>query len=179
MTLVPLPPQPIVPCVIGLVVLTASTDITCRRIPNRIIAFGLIAALLVQACLHGAVTGTGDWLAGTLTGFALLLPLYLLRATAAGDVKLLAMVGAWVGPTLILYIALVTFVIGGAWSIAWTLLRGRMPQLLLNLWLLAQGGWRTERNALAASPGFVSVGKLPYGVSIAAGTLGVLIISTL
>ena len=179
MSFAPFPPQPIPLCVIGLVVLTASTDIVCRRIPNRVIAMGLIAALLVQAYLQGPVTGIGNWLAGGLAGFALLLPLYVLRATAAGDVKLLTMVGAWVGPTMILYIALATFVIGGVWSVAWTLLRGRMQQLLLNLWCLMHGGWRTERGGVAASPRFESVGSLPYGVSIAAGTLGILIMSTM
>lgn len=152
MSLVPLPPQPIPPFVIGLVVLTASTDIVCRRIPNRVIAIGLLASLVVQACLLGPVMGLGNGLAGALTGFALLLPLYLLRATAAGDVKLLAMIGAWVGPTMILYIALVAFVIGGVWSIVWTLFRGRMQQFLMNLWLIAHGGWRLQRGGVDASP---------------------------
>jgi prepilin peptidase CpaA len=178
MSLVPLPPQPIPPFVVGLVVLTASTDIVCRRIPNRVIAIGLLAAVAVQACLLGPVVGMGNVLAGALTGFALLLPLYLLRATAAGDVKLLAMIGAWVGPTMILYVALAAFVIGGVWSIVWTLSRGRMQQFVLNLWSIAHGGWRLQRGGPGASPGIKSVGTLPYGVAIAAGTLVTLFMST-
>ena len=177
MLTLPLPPQPIPPLVVGLVILTASTDIVCRRIPNPLIAMGLVAAFMVQAFLLGPVTGLGDALAGALTGFALLIPLYLLRATGAGDVKLLAMIGAWVGPTMILYVALVSFIIGGVWSIAWTLLRGRMQQFLLNLWSLAHGGWRLQPDGAGASPGIKPVGTLPYGVSIAAGTLVVLFMS--
>ena len=177
MLTLPLPPQPIPPLVVGLVILTASTDIVCRRIPNPLIAMGLVAAFMVQAFLLGPVTGLGDALAGALTGFALLIPLYLLRATGADDVKLLAMIGAWVGPTMILYVALVSFIIGGVWSIAWTLLRGRMQQFLLNLWSLAHGGWRLQQDGAGVSSGIKSVGTLPYGVSIAAGTLVVLFMS--
>ncbi len=177
MLTLPLPPQPIPPLVVGLIILTASTDIVCRRIPNRVIAVGLLAAFVVQALVLGPVTGMGDALGGVLTGFALLIPLYLLRATGAGDVKLLAMIGAWVGPTMILYVALASFVIGGVWSIAWTLIRGRMQQFVLNLWSIAHGGWRLQQDALGASSGIKSVGTLPYGVCIAAGTLVVLFMS--
>ena len=176
MLTVPLPPQPIPLLVVGLVVVTASTDIVCRRIPNPVIAIGLLAAFVVQAFLHGPVSGIGDALAGTLSGFALLIPLYLMRATGAGDVKLLAMIGAWVGPAMILYVALTAFIIGGAWSIAWTLLRGRMQQFLLNLWSITHGGWRLQQGPSDAS-GIKSVGTLPYGVAIAAGTLVTLFMS--
>ena len=176
MLTVPLPPQPIPLLVVGLVVVTASTDIVCRRIPNPVIAIGLLAAFVVQAFLHGPVSGIGDALAGTLSGFALLIPLYLMRATGAGDVKLLAMIGAWVGPAMILHVALTAFIIGGVWSIAWTLLRGRMQQFLLNLWSITHGGWRLQQGPSDAS-GIKSVGTLPYGVAIAAGTLVTLFMS--
>ena len=96
----PLLPYPIPACVALLVIVTASTDIVSRRIPNPIILAGLVAALLVQGWLHGPLAGSVTWLAGALTGFALLLPFYLLRGMAAGDVKLLMMVGAWVGASM-------------------------------------------------------------------------------
>jgi prepilin peptidase CpaA len=177
MLTVPLPPLPIPAFVVGLVVLTASTDIVCRRIPNPVIAVGLLAAFAVQAYLFGPVAGIGDALAGAFAGFALLIPLYLLRATAAGDVKLLAMIGAWVGPMMILHIALVSFVIGGLWSIAWTLFRGRMQQFALNLWSIAHGAWRLQQAGMSSEPGIKSIGTLPYGVAIAAGTLVTLSLS--
>lgn len=178
MSLLPLPPQPIPPCVIGLVVLAASTDIVCRRIPNQIIGIGLIASLLIQAWVYGPLMGCGNWLAGAMTGFALLVPLYMVGGMAAGDVKLLLMIGSWVGPTMILYIALATFVIGGFWSISFALWRGRLTQLLVNIQTLVYGGWRTGSDAeTVPRPQIKSVGSLPYGVSIAAGTLGILIAS--
>lgn len=178
MSILPLPPQPIPPCVIAMVVLAASTDIVCRRIPNQIIGIGLIASLLVQAWVYGPLMGSGNWLAGAMTGFALLVPLYMLRGMAAGDVKLLLMIGSWVGPAMIVYIALATFVIGGAWSIAFALWRGRLTQLIVNIQTLAYGGWRTGGGTgTLPHPPIKSVGSLPYGVSIAAGTVGILIAS--
>ncbi|PMS38661.1 prepilin peptidase CpaA [Trinickia symbiotica] len=171
-----LPPHPIPLCVAALTIVTASTDITCRRIPNPILALSLIVSLLVQVWLHGLVLGAGSWLAGAMTGFALLIPLYLARGTSAGDVKLLLTIGAWVGPTMVVYIVLATFLIGGVWSMAFVVFRRRTTQLLTNLQCLTMGGWRMGRGM---EPGkrIASVGSLPYGVAIAAGTLGVLFAS--
>ena len=173
-----LPPQPIPSCVIALAIVTASTDITSRRIPNRIIALGLAAALVVQVWLQGPLAGGADWLMGALTGFAVLLPFYLLRGMAAGDVKLLLTIGAWVGPALTVRIALATFVIGGIWSLWVALHQGRMRQLLVNLWCMTTSAWRPAQRARNREHLQVeSVGSLPYGVAIAAGTLGVLFAS--
>jgi prepilin peptidase CpaA len=171
----PFPPHPIPACVVLLVIVTASTDIVSRRIPNLIVAAGLLAALFVQAWLHGPLTGGAIWLAGVLTGFALLLPFYLLRGMAAGDVKLLMMVGAWVGALMTVYIALATFVIGGFWSLAVTARRRRGRQLIANLRnLMANPAQRGPHAATGEPMPLESVGSLPYGVAIAAGTLGVL-----
>jgi len=170
-----LPPQPIPMCVIALVSICASTDIVSRRIPNVVIAIGLIASLTVQASLHGPLAGGANWLAGVSTGFALLVPFYLVRGMAAGDVKLLMMIGTWVGPEMTFHIALATFLIGGAWSLVVTLSRGRTRQMLVNLWWLFNNarrmGHKAGRGPLAP---IESVGSLPYGVAIAAGTLGML-----
>lgn len=170
-----LPPQPVPLCVIVLVIVTASTDIVRRRIPNSVILVGLVAALVVQACLRGLLTGPTNWLAGAATGFALLLPFYLLRGMAAGDVKLLMMIGAWVGPSLTLHIAMATFIIGGIWSLAVIVRRCRVRQLLRNFMCFAgnalHNGPRTAQLQLGQME---SVGSLPYGVAIAAGTIGVL-----
>lgn len=178
MSLLSLPPHPIPLCVIVLAMIAASTDIVCRRIPNRLIWIGLVASLLVQAWARGPLAGSGDWLAGGMAGFALLVPLYLLEGMGGGDVKLLLMIGSWVGPLMILYIALATFVIGGAWSIAFSARRGRLSQMLQNIVHLAYGGWRAgARTESGTAPRIKSVGSLPYGVAIAAGTVGVLIFS--
>lgn len=171
----PLPPQPIPLCAAAIAVIAASTDIVARRIPNALILFGLAASLVVHLWLQGIVMGAGGWLAGGMTGFALLIPLYLVRGTSAGDVKLLLMIGTWVGPEMILAVTLATFVIGGAWSVAFAALNRRGTQLLLNLRIIMQGGLSAARAGGAGTKQqLVSIGSLPYGVAIAAGTVGVL-----
>jgi prepilin peptidase CpaA len=174
----PLPPQPIPLCVVALAIVTASTDLVARRIPNPIVLCGLIAALCVQVWLHGLWSGALLWIEGALAGFAVLFPFYLLRGMAAGDVKLLMAIGAWVGPAIALHIALVTFLVGGAWSLVVIVRSGKVRQLMQ---LVARGfsRWIPGAAAMAiAPPGQqATLGTLPYGVAIAAGTIGVLFAS--
>ena len=172
---VSLPPQPVPLCVIALAILAASTDIVSRRIPNLLIVLGLVAALTVQVALRGALPGCAIWLGGALTGFALLLPFYLVRGMAAGDVKLLMMLGAWLGAAATVDIAVNTFIIGGVWSLGVALMRGQLVRLMGNVAALLAGAGRVARMA-GVSPGTVreSIGSIPYGVAIAGGTIAVL-----
>ncbi len=170
-----LPPQPIPLAVTLTVVLAASTDLTTRRVPNPLIAFGLIASLVAQLWLSGPLEGFAQWIEGILAGFALLFPVYLLGGTAAGDVKLLMLVGAWVGPEATLAVAIMTFLFGGGWALALVLVRGRLSRLLANVACLfgslSHGGRKLGR--LEEIPGG-SVGMIPYAAAIAAGTIVVL-----
>jgi prepilin peptidase CpaA len=172
---VSLPPHPIPLCVSALAILAASTDIVSRRIPNLLIVLGLVSALAVQVALRGVVSGGAIWLGGAATGFALLLPFYLLRGMAAGDVKLLMMLGAWLGAAPTVDIAVNTFIIGGVWSLGVALMRGQLVRLMGNVAALVAGAGRVARMA-GVSPGVArkSVGSIPYGVAIAGGTVAVL-----
>ncbi|MEC5409759.1 prepilin peptidase [Paraburkholderia sp. MPAMCS5] len=166
-------PPPIAPCVIAFVIAAASTDIQCRRIPNVLVGAGLLGALFVQCWLKGMEAGAIAWMTGAVAGLALFLPFYLVRGMAAGDVKLLAMVGAWIGTSLVFYAALATCVIGGIWMLARTARRHQLRRVWANLRIIAHPALR---GAGAAS--IESVGSVPYGVAIAAGTIGVLLTAT-
>jgi prepilin peptidase CpaA len=117
-------------------------------------------------------------LGGVLVGVGLFLPLYLLRAMGAGDVKLLAMVGAFLGPTDTFRVALATMIIGGVMAIVFVVLKGTVGRLAQNLRSLFQVGLldvlvgRAPDLQLAPS---LSAGRLPYGVAISAGTMGYLV----
>lgn len=172
------PPYPVPLCVTLLAVAAASTDIASRRIPNRLVAIGLAGALVAQCVLHGVAAGVLGWLAGAATGFGLLLPFYLLRGMAAGDVKLMLAIGAWVGAEMTVYIVLATFVAGGIAAIGFVLMRGRMRELLTNVRaLIVRGARRSRAEAADGTAEIASLGTLPYGVAIAAGTLGMLFAS--
>ncbi|MES2297148.1 MAG: prepilin peptidase [Pseudomonadota bacterium] len=157
----------------ALVIVAAATDLAARRIPNLLPLSGLALALACQ--LSGAGGGSAlSWLAGALAGLCLFLPFYALHGMAAGDVKLMAAVGAFVGPLLALKIGLVTFVVGGAMACAILLATGRVGACLRNLGILLRAcDWRARR-AAGAPVVIVSVGGIPYAVAIALSTIGVL-----
>jgi len=108
------------------VLIAAVTDILTHRIPNNLLAPALVLALLTGIATGGA-TGLVLSLAGLVVGFAMLLPLYSMRATAAGDVKLLAVAGAFLGPEGALVAGLMTFVAGAVFGLVWIAWRILQP----------------------------------------------------
>src|SRR6266699_5229766 len=88
-----------------LVAVAALFDIRFRRIPNWLLLAGIIAGLAWNAYSSGW-SGLGSGAAGLGLGFVLYFPLYLLRARGAGDVRLLAAVGAIAGPRNCIWIFL-------------------------------------------------------------------------
>jgi prepilin peptidase CpaA len=178
MHLAQLPPYPVPLCVSAWVLVAASMDIVSRRIPNWLVGSGLLVALAVLVSLHGVAAGGSAWFMGAATGFAALLPFYLLRGMAAGDVKLMAMVGAWLGASAACYIVLATFIVGGLGSVLVVASRGHLARLLRNVRAMAlRTRLRLAHCDISAPSGQAdaeSVGSIPYGVAIAAGTLGVL-----
>jgi prepilin peptidase CpaA len=161
-----------------LVVVAAACDIRSRRIPNVLVFSSGLLALAAQCVAHGIGDGLAAWAVGGLTGLAILLPFYLVRGMAAGDVKLMMAVGAWVGLSQVATIALATFVLGGIWALGITLARRRARQLLRNMAAIAtdmvRHVWKGRAKSHDDVKRVASVGSLPYGVAIALGTIGVL-----
>jgi prepilin peptidase CpaA len=95
-------------------------DVRRHRISNTLSLLGLMAGLGLQylgSGLHGATSG----LLGAGVGLACFAPFYLLRAMGAGDVKLLAAVGAFLGPQGAFYAALFSLLAGGLSAIGYVL----------------------------------------------------------
>lgn len=103
--------------------------------------------------------------------------MYWLRAMGAGDVKLMAMVGAFLGPSEVLGVVLATFVAGGVMALAVVLWSRQLANLLQNIKLVLLGGLvKLSAGKLPLMNDLpVSVGKLPYAVAITVGTLGHLV----
>jgi len=145
-----------------LVCSAAMNDLMTRRIPNRLLLAGLAGALVLHLLSANPGASLLAALGGMGTGLALFLPFYLVRGMAAGDVKMMAVVGAFTGPHEAIAIAVLTWCIGGVMALAVLLLRGRLQLALGNLGRLF-------------SPERQSAGSIPYGVAIAAGTITVLV----
>ena len=163
-----------------LLLLAASIcDLRTRRIPNRL-TFGGAALALLYGLLapHPHTGGFFSALGGMAVGLALMLPLYLLHALGAGDVKLMAMVGSFLGPAATCQVVIFVFITGGLAAISYALWHRMAGKLLRNsaeavqlLYVNVAAGIRPDARSNSAH----SVGTLPYGVSIALGTLAFLV----
>lgn len=160
-----------------LLVLACLFDLRQRRIPNRLLAVGLIVALVLQLGSGTPSALLTSYLAGFALGLVMFLPLYLLGGMAAGDVKLMATVGAFVGPLMVFECSLATYCFGGVLALVIVLVkrRGRaafanVRTLLLPI-VMRAGGVRLAPEAPPAS-----VGGMPYALAITAGTLTVMVL---
>ena len=126
-----------------LVFQAAASDLAWRRIPNVLVLAGLLLALGLHWRLGGGGALLGQGLAGASVGMLLFLPMYVLGGMAAGDVKLLAMAGSFVGPWQALQLALLSAMAGGVLALA----------------MLQLARWRGSK-----------AGGMPYALAIAAGT---------
>lgn len=165
------------------------TDVKSRRISNKLILAGSLTAFTLHILLppgaglfaeNPGALGFLKSFAGFAVGLALLMPPYLLRTMGAGDVKLMAMVGAFVGSEIIVGVTLTTLLVGGVLALVFASFKGTLSQVLGNLRYMftftlvkamSGGGAKVE------GP-LVSTGKLPYAIAIAVGTLLYLFVLT-
>lgn len=164
---------------LALVAVAAWFDIKSRRIPNWLVLVGLISSFIFQTLFHssGGFGGFKAWGLGLLVGFGLFLPLYALHAMGAGDVKLMAMVGAFLGPMAALGVVLTTLIVGGVLALAVALWSGSLRHALGNVrFVLMRTMLKTLLGGVQIKASAASAGNLPYAVAIAAGTLTHLIL---
>lgn len=161
-------------------------DVKHHRIPNLVAFSGAGLGILFNSVLPEGLgflsvlpggLGFLGGLEGLALGMALLLPVYWLRAMGAGDVKLMGMVGAFLGPEDVLGAVLGTFLAGGVLAIGFALknrMVGRVfhnirTMIYLGFFKVATGSLPTMEDAPQTA------GKLPYAIAIAVGTTGYLL----
>lgn len=166
------------PITIVIVSIAAAIDLDRRRIPNWLTLGSWIAALPMQLAIHGMAAGSLAWLCGWIAGLIIFLPFYLLRGMAAGDVKLMAAVGAWLGASMVPSIAVATWLIGGAWALALLLVTGQARATLSKVGNMLLSVAIQRRVGLTNPEAKSSAGSIPYGVAIAGGTLTMLFFGT-
>jgi len=133
----------------------AAFDVWSRRIPNWLTFGTLLVGIALNVALHG-FSGLISALAGIVLGAAMLLPFYVVGAMGAGDVKLLAALGALLGPQQLVSVAVYGAIVGGVMSLILLALRGEVL-----------AGWGAS--VLARRAPRLSGLTAPYGVAIASG----------
>ncbi len=120
---------------IGLVIVTAGTgvaaiiDLGTRRVPN-VLTMTMASMGIIAAAAGVGRIGVTAACAGCVLGAVLMLPGHVLGATGAGDVKLLAAVGALLGPALTLRAFVGTVIAGGVIALVVAVHRGRLRRTL-------------------------------------------------
>ncbi len=164
-------------------------DVRHQRIPNRLVFWGAGLGVLLNTFwpegqgfvsqLPGGLGFLGA-IEGLAIGLAALLPLYLLRAMGVGDVKLMAMVGAFLGPDDVVGAVLGTFLAGGVLSLGYAWKIGVLRRTLQNIrFIVYSSAVKIAGGSVPTLDGAPeTAAKFPYAVAIAVGTLGYLVWKT-
>lgn len=173
----------LLPIALGIfLIICASFDLLYRRIPNWLTYPAALVAVLAHS-LTGGMSGLAFSLVGLGVGMALLMPLYLVKGMGAGDVKLLGVVGACLGPKQVFYAFIGTSLAGGVYAL---ILLAFHPHQLVTFVKNCFSGCvrlgkvllhgRSEAAILLESnekkPFEGTRLKVCYGVAIASGTIG-------
>ena len=161
---------------LGLLAGAALIDIQRHRVPNLISLGGLVLGLGLNIGFLGM--GTQGLLAafgGVLIGLLIFLPFYATGGMGAGDVKLIAMVGAYLDPLHALLAAGLSLAAGSLMGLGILLMRrgtGCMARrYALSFQCLAVTGKWSYVPPAADEPAAL---RFPYALAIALGTLATL-----
>lgn len=161
---------------IGLVLLAGAYDARYRKIPNWLSLSGVILGLGINI-LFSAWEGLGFAALGFGLAMLVYTPLYLIRGMGAGDVKLMAAIGAIVGPHEWFGIFITTALVGGVVSLTAIIVKKRGHQTFLNLTVILSELLQFRRPAKADARLDVrnpSALRMPHALNIAAGCLAFL-----
>ena len=156
---------------VALALAASAFDLRSRRIPNALTLGGALAGLIASAIVAG--TG-GIWssAAGWAVAMVMWLPLYALGGMGAGDVKLMAALGVWLGPLAIFHTTLYAAVAGAVMAAGIVVAHGCVGQTFMNVHLLLTH-WRVVGFAPHAQLTLETASnrRLAYAVPILVGTV--------
>lgn len=148
-------------------IISVITDLRYRKIYNKVIFPSLLLAFLLNGILFG-FSGLLDSLLGFLTGLGILLIPYLMGGMGAGDVKLLALVGAVKGVSFVFVSAIYMGVFGAIIGLIVLLLRqGFFQRLKALVHSLCGIRYGLKMTVILDKEGLKET--IPYGVAIAGG----------
>ena len=161
------------------VIVAAYIDGKYLKVPNKI-TFPMIFAGWIYSAISYGISGEGwiyglGWsLAGTAVGLATLLPAYAIGGMGAGDVKMMAAIGAWVHVAITFYAFCIGTVVGAIMAVIMILMSGEAKKHWNQFFFIANeiatirdpetlAGIAAERKS--------SMKLLPYGIPLAIGTV--------
>ena len=118
---------------LALLIAAALYDVRYRRIPNWLTVLGVVLGFVINWLIGLPEGGLLFAAEGLAVGFGVYLALYLIRAMGAGDVKLMAAVGALVGYQRWFGIFFITAIIGGIMALVLVTVRRRLTKTFWNV----------------------------------------------
>ena len=147
----------------------AACDLAAARISNRLTVSAALVGLGFSAAPHG--NGFWDALGGGMLGFGVFFPLYAWRALGAGDVKLMAAAGTFLGVTATLTAAVYALALGGLVAALYAWKNRVAMQAFRSLRVFFYSG--VSRLAAGSLPRAdevpISGVRAPYAIAIAGG----------
>lgn len=176
----PLGAVPLIVVVVG-VLIAASTDILTYKVHNML-TLPLLASGVLYHAVTGGLPGITASLTGALFGFGVLVVFCLMGGMGAGDVKLMAAIGAWLGLSLTFYVFIVSSIAAGVYALVLIVFRKSSQNTwtsLLIMWYrlkaitrhLAVEGDQVE---IAVTQPTRRLQCIPFAAMIALGILGTL-----
>ena len=169
-----MPPPGMIAVLLVLILIAAISDILYRRIPNWLTISGMLSGIGLNAFLHPLWPGMKLSLLGFAAAFMVYFVLFAIRATSAGDVKLMAAIGAMVGWQDWIAIFAITAVLGGIFAVLFSIAQKRLQKTLRNVgFILGELGHgrlaylSNEELDVTSSKGL----RAPHGAIIAIGTV--------
>ena len=161
--------QPIYIAAVAVAAIACFTDLRTRRIPNWL-TFGAAAAALAFHASQNGASGLLMSVSGWALGVALFLPMFVLRGLGAGDVKLLAALGAWLGPKAVMFVALYSTLAGGVLAIILAAMSNYLGTALANIKFMVTLWWTTgPRPVEGLTLNSAAAPKLAYALPIFTG----------
>ncbi len=158
--------------VVPATLLASWIDFRSRKVPNWLNAALAAGGLAAQAVYFGW-SGVGQGAAGIGVGLACLILPWAMGGMGAGDVKLLAAIGAWLGPAMCLAAFAVGALAGGVIALVMIAAQRKFAQAANNLGLILAkvSRWETAFGDFASARTLGSTSALlPYGIPLTAGT---------
>ena len=167
--------------VLSAVLVTAVTDVWKFKIYNALTLPLLITGLVYHGVVEGSV-GLAGSLGGICFGFAVLFLPYLMGGMGAGDVKLLAAIGSWLGLPFTLYVFLASAIAAGVYAIALIVWQRNLRDTWINMKLiwLRLSAFSRHLGAEDSVEGQVRMAQrrqrmLPFGAMVALGLIATLV----
>ena len=155
-------------CVFGALLLIACAgDLRSRRIPNKLVLVILSSGLAFSLLTRPLGLGLRHAVGGIVVGFVIWFPFHLMRLLGAGDVKLFAAAGAWLGAGATFKAAILAAAAGGVLALAilpWQR-DGRAAMLNVATWTATM----RQQKWVAPVPVSQARFQLPYAVPLAIG----------